>query len=81
MQLQELVGHKTKEVIGPLIPSQIRAILPEFLRLINRPIFRQQFERKVLKADGEELAAVAGIHIESVAAYREIIKTIAEGRY
>ena len=79
MPLKKLINPKTKEVIGPLIPSQIRAILSDFLDLINRPLFRQQFERNVLKADGKELAAVAEVHRDSVRAYNIIIQTIVDG--
>ena len=79
IQLQDLVHHKTKEVNAPLIPQQVRAILPDFLQLINRPIFRQVFERTVQKADGQELAVVAEVHKESVIGYGRITQSIKEG--
>ena len=79
IQLQDLVHHKTKEVNAPLIPQQVRAILPDFLQRINRPIFRQVFERTVKKADNQELAVVAEVHKESVVGYERITQSIKEG--
>lgn len=66
-------------MISPVIPQQIRAILPEFLELIKRPIFKQEFERRVVKADGQELAAVANIHRDAVGGYAKIIQSITGG--
>lgn len=81
ISLQELVDHKTKEVIGPLIPNEIRAILTEFLDLLKRPIFEQEFRRRVKKAADQELAEVARIHKEAKDGYNRIIKTIADGMF
>lgn len=67
-------------MLAPLIPSEIRTILPDFLHLINRPIFRQLFERKALTADGRELAFVAEIHRDAVKAYEGVIEHIASGK-
>ena len=77
--LQDLVHHKTKEVIAPLIPQQIRAILPEFLTLIKRPIFKQEFERRMQKADGQDFTAMADVHQEAKAGYKTITEAIANG--
>lgn len=79
LPMQELVNYKSKEVIAPLIPRQITEILPTFLRLLDRRIFKQEFERRVCEADGKELAAVVPIHEDAVNAYNRVIQTIAEG--